>query len=224
MTPDCVERSEEYDDEDKTPVPCVDEEISSVSVKLEEIALEEVVEEEEEDNKLVTNLISQSTVEVEEQMSEEMLNSLKFAEQEVNDLVNKIVIDVISQAIHVPAEPTLETIEKSEPVITDYDSTNFMSLEQEINKLKEEEEQNVKESNNIENLEISYIDNEVTDENSSMEIIEKPETNKADEKLQTEAILRKTDRMLSKSSSSFKLDNMPMRKEPPVDCFSCTIS
>lgn len=186
-------------------------------LEVEEVKEEPMVETVQEE----TNLMSSSSFQEEISLSKadmKLLAQIKFAEQEVNDLVNKIVHDVITQAITVAPLPDF----------VEADIHNHMSLEQEINQV--EEAQVKEESRCIDDLEISYIDNdnsvisgkEETDVASqSMEVIKGPEEPDVDT---TDDILSKTEEILSNSPAKNVIKNNIAVKEPPVDCFSCTIS
>lgn len=224
----------ENDSAKKNPVDLLTGNIEKLSINVKEVeAIVEVEEVQGEVEKIIdaekvqgeealaTNLMSSSSVQKEMSQSdadEKLLAQMKFAEQEVNDLVNKIVHDVITQAITVAPLPDF----------VESDSHNHMSLEQEINQV---EDAQVKEENRcIDDLEISYIDNdnsvisskEETDAASqSMEIIKGPEEPAIDT---TNDILNKTEQVLSNSLPKNTLKNDIAVKEQPIDCFSCTIS
>lgn len=142
--------------------------------------------------------------------TEEALTQLKFAEQEVNELVNKIVLDVITNAIY--SAPLVK--DTNAVPFAEVEAPNYMSLEQEISQLEEAE----KKVEGIDDTEISFIDND----NSVVDVEAKAEEQKVDA---TDAILNSSERVLT--ASPIKLiakDNTVVTKEPPVDCFSCTIS
>lgn len=162
-------------------------------------------------NEYNSKLMTEASVEYscEELNKENDLYNLKFAEQEVNDLVNKIVHDVISQAIQIsPIEEVLD-ISKEEP--------NFKSLEQEVNQLEKSE------IDSEDKHEVSFIDNDnsIVYGKSDFEVIENSEEAMVDS---TITVLNKTEKVLTNSKDSISIKNKNITKEPPVDCFSCTIS
>lgn len=179
-----------------------------------EVTAPEVVAEATTEATPAVNLLSEAerTMERLDTETEEALSQLRFAEQEVNELVNKIVLDVITNAIY--AAPL---VKETEAPFAEVEAPNYMSLEQEISQLEEAEKVNKSEAKCIDDMEISFIDND-----NSVVDVEAAEEPKVDA---TEEILSSTEKVLK--ASPLKVlgkDNTVATKEPPVDCFSCTIS
>lgn len=202
----------------EVPIKVTESPVPEIIVSLAPEESEEPVEAEIASPELIPNIISPACIEagIIELHEEEDLTQLKLAEQEVNDLVNKIVLDVISQAIQVT--PVVE-----EESVTPYvaETPNFMSLEQEISQLEEK----ISAECNVDDREISFIDNDnsVVYGKNDFEVIESAEEPIVDT---TDAILSKTESILATSNTPEKntIKNNLVAKEPPVDCFSCTIS
>jgi len=198
------------------PAPCVEEEI-----------VVENVNETPKETEIKTNIVAQieDIENFNNEEDQEIFDHLKFAEREVNDLVNKIVHDVISQAIQISPGHLLSD------QIPFTDLPNCMSLEQELKQLSMEETVETKieqaEVKCIDDMEISFIDNDnsVLDAktDTSTDAIEATKEPVVDS---TSDILSKTEKILSSNSPVVeRKSNSPViAKEPPVDCFSCTIS
>ncbi len=160
------------------------------------------------------NLMSKENIKTELETFAKTDLDAKHADSEVNKLINTIVGDVITSAMHSEASMPQQVLQQFE--------TNYMSLEQEISQLEEKENAEGNEG------EISFIDNGNSvvygKSDSSAVVIDEAEEATVES---TNEILIKTEKILSGSSSSLKVtDNNGkiVSKEPPVDCFSCTIS
>lgn len=188
-------------------------------------------EESEEETPLansIPNLMSKENISKELETYEEVLSleKIKCAEMEVNDLVNKIVLDVITSAIKVETTQETEVKAVNEESEVNIDLVpNYMSLEQEISLVEEKEAAEAKETDD---KEISFIDNDQSvvygRADTSAEIIECAEEDNAAVVDSTKEILTKTNTILSASPLRVSNSSGTIAKEPPVDCFSCTIS
>lgn len=207
-------------------------EASVLTSPIPEIVVSMAVDDEEKDLDQPDNLIDNAKTKMPNLMSKENIQkelesfdntelAAKQAETEVNNLINTIVGDVITSVMHIEEEKVPEV--RPEEIVQPFE-TNYMSLEQEISQLEEKEKEKVEE----EEGEISFIDNDNSvlygKGDTSAVVIEQAEETKAES---TSDILSKTEKVLSLSSSSLKVTDSKGKvvvKEPPVDCFSCTIS
>ena len=215
--------------------------ISSISEKEEEdlaaqvetesfAVVPKVLENISESEELKFNLISNpiiANVAVAPPMSETELQTLKYEEEEVNNLVNKIVLDVIAQAIHVsPAKLNIvsDVIEKM--------TTQTTAAESEKNQIDIAEVSFNEKDDSVLFKNVNTEECEANKLNSSLEIIEAAEINNAvsSEVDETNAILNKTEQILSSSTQAptaakdSKKTVVSNQKQPVIDCFSCTIS
>jgi hypothetical protein len=191
-----------------------------------------VPEEETTEKTVIPNLMSQKNIQKELDTYSQDDITAKHAEQEVNNLINKIVVDVITSAMNEETQPEPETKIVNTHAPAEF-CTNYMSLEQEMSLLEED-----KKVVEVED-EISFIDNDnsvvyskADNDNSvvyskadtSAEIIEHAEEATCES---TNEILAKTEKLLDGSNTPLKVTNNQgksiVTKEPPVDCFSCTV-
>jgi len=159
-----------------SPVPEI---VVSMAVDDEETEVENPEAVCEETKAKMPNLMSKENVLKELESFDKSDIAARHAESELNSLINTIVGDVITSAMHAEAAVPEQVVQPFE--------TNYMSLEQEISQLEEKEKE-----------------------------IEKKEK-----------FEDRTEKVLSGSSSSLKVTDSKGKmvvKEPPVDCFSCTIS
>ena len=190
-----------------------------IAEELVVIASEPILEQSEviaEENTTVCVNLVPETASAMDTLDRETEAQLKIAEQEVNDLVNKIVLDVITQAIY--AAPL---VQESKASFVEAEAPNFMSLEQEISQLEESEKAANKSATKcIDDMELSFIDND----SSIVDVVESKV--EEEEKDTTEAILSHNENILKASPLRIvpNKKNTVATKEPPVDCFSCTIS
>lgn len=201
-----------------SPIPEI---VVSMAMDEEEIELDQPDNLIDNSKTKMPNLISKENIQKELESFDKTDLTAKQAEVEVNNLINTIVGDVITSVMHIEEEKVPEEVseEKVQPF-----ETNYMSLEQEISQLEEKE----KEKANEEEGEISFIDNDNSvlygKSDTSAVVIEQAEESRAET---TNDILNKAEKVLSGSSSSLKVTDSKGKvvvKEPPVDCFSCTIS
>jgi len=201
-----------------SPVPEI---VVSMAVDDEETEVENPEAVCEETKAKMPNLMSKENVLKELESFDKSDIAARHAESELNSLINTIVGDVITSAMHAEAAVPEQVVQPFE--------TNYMSLEQEISQLEEKEKEiEKKEKFEEEEGEISFIDNDNSilyskGDTSAVVIDEAEEANVES----TRDILNRTEKVLSGSSSSLKVTDSKGKmvvKEPPVDCFSCTIS
>ncbi len=205
-----------------SPVPEI---VVSMAVDDEETEVEHPEAVCEETKAKMPNLMSKENVLKELESFDKTDLAARHAESELNSLINTIVGDVITSAMHAEAVVPEQVVQPFE--------TNYMSLEQEISQLEEKEKEKEKEIEKKEKFEeeegeISFIDNDNSilyskGDTSAVVIDEAEEANVES----TRDILNRTEKVLSGSSSSLKVTDSKGKmvvKEPPVDCFSCTIS
>jgi len=151
-------------------------------------------------------------------LDEASLNCMKIAEEEVNNLVNKIVLDVISQAVHVAPENNQDNEEESKNV----QMVPETHLTTDKDTLRPDAQLKIIEINSPLSSKIS----EETETTSSAikeaqvpkkEVLIPVETDTI--KIMTES----TTSITSNLKKPVKNGKSNEKKEPVVDCFSCTI-
>jgi len=153
--------------------------------------------------------------------------TLKYSnieEEEVNNLVNKIVVDVISHAIQTDVAPNQQEI--------DFIENTFAQIH--LDHSDSEVLEKISSPSNIDNNcdeyktnEDSKLEKEIIEEATSNEHVKNnlPKTNDLVETSSKEidSIFKLSENKNAGTSSSSKTDNKVHKKEPVVDCFSCTI-
>jgi hypothetical protein len=165
---------------------------------------------------------------------------MKIEEEEVSSLVNKIVFDVITQAVDVPAQNTTQITtttttvlyEENEPTAT-IQSTDILSVSFTKNETPAEEQSESIQAKDINIVEIISNDSNKLSSSSSNDLT-KPVTAVAAVEAEKEIAIdhlnetTPTTTTLNTTTASTTTNNKKGRqsskKEPVVDCFSCTIA